>query len=76
MFFIILLTMLGFGVEFPQLYINESYPNCQLAGLTYTGRCYSYQVLLRPERDQIQNCLDSALAKLENWLKANKHTKT
>jgi len=30
---------------------------------------------LRPERDQIKNCLDSGLAKLENWLKTNKHTK-
>jgi hypothetical protein len=30
---------------------------------------------LRPERDQLQNCFDSALAKSENWLKANKHTK-
>jgi CheY-specific phosphatase CheX len=28
-----------------------------------------------PERDQLQNCLDSALAELENWLEANKHTK-
>jgi len=24
----------GFGVEFPQLYINDSYPNCQFACLT------------------------------------------
>jgi len=30
---------------------------------------------LRPERDQLQNCFDNALAELENWLKASKHTK-
>ena len=27
---------LGFGVKFPQLYINDSYPKCQFAGLIYT----------------------------------------
>jgi len=69
---IILLIILGFGVEIPQLYINDSRPNCQFAGLTYTGRCYWYHVLSRPERDQLQNCLENALAKLENRLKANK----
>ena len=69
----VLLIILGFGVEFPQLYINDSYQNSQFAGLTCTGRCYCYHVLLRPERDQLQNCLYSALAKLENWLKASKH---
>ena len=66
MLLIILLIILGFGVEFPQLYINDFYPNCQFADLTYTGRCYWYHVLSRPERDQLQNCLDNALAKLEN----------
>ena len=30
-------------------------------------------VLSCPERDQLQNCRDSALAELENRLKANKH---
>ena len=75
MLLIILLIILGFGVAFLQLYINDSYPNCQFAGLTYTGQCYCYNVLLFPERDQLQNCLDIAPAKLENWLKANKHTK-
>ena len=75
MFLIILLLILGFDVEFPQLYINDSYPNCQIAGLTYTGWCYWYHVLSCCERDQLQNCPDSALAKLENWLKASKHTK-
>jgi len=30
---------------------------------------------LRPESDKLQSCLDIALAELENWLKANKHTK-
>ena len=68
---IILFIILGFCVEFPQLYINDSYPNCQFAGLTSTGRCYWYHDLLHPERDQLQNCLDSALAELENWVKAN-----
>jgi len=72
---IILLIILSFGVRFPQLYINDSYSNCQFAGQNYSGRCYWYHVLWLPERDQLQNCLDSALAKLENWLKANKHTK-
>jgi len=72
---IILLINLGFGVELLQLYINDSYQNCQFAGLTYTGRCFWYHVLLCPERDQLQNSLDNALAELENWLKANKHTK-
>jgi len=37
MLLIILLIILGFGVKFPQLYINDSYLNCQFAGLTYTG---------------------------------------
>ena len=53
MLLIILLIILGFGAEFPRLYINYSYPNCQFAGLTYTGRCYWYHVLLRPEIDQL-----------------------
>jgi hypothetical protein len=75
MHLIILLIILGFGVEFLQLYINDSYPDCQFAGLTYTGRCYWYHVLSCPERDQLQICLDNATAKLENWLQANKHTK-
>jgi len=73
MLLIILLIILGFGVEFPQLYINNSYPNCQFAGLTYTVQCYSYRILWHPERDQLQNCPDSALA--ENRHQANKHTK-
>ena len=75
MLLIILLIILGFGVEFPQLYINDPHPNRQFAGLTHTGRCYWYHVLLRPERGQLQNCLDSVLAESENWLQANKHTK-
>jgi hypothetical protein len=29
----------------------------------------------RPERDQLQNCLDNALAEYENWSTANKHAK-
>jgi len=70
MLLIVLLIIIGFGVEFPQLYISDSYPNCQFAGLAYTGRCYWY-----PERDQLQNLLDIALAELENWLKAKKPTK-
>jgi len=73
MFVIILLIILGFGVEFRQLYINDSYPNCQFAGLTCTGWCFWYPVLSRP--DQLHNYIDSALAELENWLKATKHTK-
>jgi len=44
MLLIILLIILGFSVEFPQLYINDSYANCQFSGLTYTGRCYWYHV--------------------------------
>ena len=75
MVLIILLIVLGFVVEFSQLYMNNSYPNCQFAGLTYTGRCYWYPDISHPERDQLKNCLDNALAKLENWVKANKHTK-
>ena len=71
---LILLLILGFGVEFPQLYIYDSYPNCQFVGLTYTGR-YCFHVLLRSERDQPQNCLYSALAELKNWFKASKHIK-
>ena len=70
---LILLLILGFGVEFPQLYIHDSYPDCQFVGLTYTGR-YCFHVLLRPEREQLQNYLHSALAEFENWLKASKHT--
>jgi len=72
---IILLIILGFGVKFPQLFINDSYPYCQFAGLTYTGRCYWYHVLSHAERDDLQNCLNSVITKLENWLKANEHTK-
>jgi len=75
MLFIILLIILGYGVKFPQLYINDSYPNCQFADLTYTGWCYWYHVLLLPERDQLQNRRDNALAEFENRLKANKNTK-
>jgi len=75
MLLIVLLIILGFGVEFPRLYVNDSCPNCQFTGLTYTGRCYWYHVLSLPERDQLQNCLDNALAGLENRLKANKPTK-
>jgi hypothetical protein len=29
---IILSIILGFGVEFPQFYVKDSYPNCQFAG--------------------------------------------
>jgi len=47
---IILLMVLDFVVEFPQLYINDSCSNCQFADLTYTGRCYCYHVLSHPER--------------------------
>ncbi len=64
----------NYGDKFPQFYINNSCPNCQFLGLTCTGQCYWYHVLSCPERDQLQNCLDNALAKLENWLKASKHT--
>jgi len=74
MLVIILCIILGFGVEFPQLYINDSYPNCQFAGLTYTGRCYWYHDLSHLERHQLQNCLVSALAELENWVIENKHS--
>ena len=73
MFLTILLIILGFGVKFPQFYMNDSYSNCQFAGLTYTDWCYWYNVLLHPERGQLQNCFDSTVAELENWLKANKH---
>jgi len=73
MLLIVLLIILSFVVKFPQFY--TSYPNCQFAGLTYTGQCYWYHVLLRTERDQLQNCLDSSLAELESWLKASKRTK-
>jgi len=45
MLLIILSIILGFGVEFPELYINDSDPDCQFAVLTYTGRCYWYHVL-------------------------------
>jgi hypothetical protein len=72
---VILSLIFVFGVEFPQLCINDSYPNCQFSGLTCTGRCYCYHVLSHRERDQLQNCLDSALAELENRHKANKRTK-
>ena len=75
MLLIILSIILGFGVELPQFHINYSYPNCQFAGLTYTGQYNWYHVLSCPEKDQLRNCLDSALAKRENWLKAYKHTK-
>ena len=75
MLIIILLIILSFGVEFPQLYLNDSYSNCQFAGITHTGRCYWYHVLSNPERGQLQNCLDSAFADLETWLKANKYIK-
>jgi hypothetical protein len=74
MLLIVLFIILGFGVEFPQLYISDSYPNCQFVGLTCIGRCYWYHALLHPERDQLQNCLDRDLAELENWVKANKHS--
>jgi len=63
---IFLLIILGFGVEFPPLYISDSYPNCQFAGLNCTGQCYSHHILSCPERDKPQNCLDNALAEFEN----------
>ena len=34
-----------------------------------------HNVLSRPERHQLQNCLDNELAELDNWLQANKYTK-
>ena len=74
MLLIILFIILGFGVEFPQLYIYDTYPNCQFIGLTHTGRFYWHHDLSHPERDQPPNCLDSALAELENWVKADKHS--
>jgi len=40
MLLIILLIILGFVLEFPELYVNDSYPNGQFAGLTYTGQWY------------------------------------
>jgi hypothetical protein len=46
----------------------------QFVGLAYTGQCYWYLDQSHPERDQLQNCLDSALTELENWVKANKHS--
>jgi hypothetical protein len=39
---LILLIIFGFVVYLPQLYIKDSYPNSQFAGVTYTGRCYWY----------------------------------
>ena len=50
---IILLIILGFGAEFPQLYINIYYPDCQFAALTYTGRCCLNHLLSHPEIDQL-----------------------
>jgi len=44
------------------LVFGDSYPDCQFAGLTYTDHCYWYYVLSPPERYELQNCLDSALA--------------
>jgi len=70
MLLIILFIILGFGVVFFPLCLNDSDPYCQFAGLTYTGQCYWYYVLLPPERYELQNNLDSAIAKLENWHKA------
>jgi len=70
-----MLVILGFGVQFPWLYMNTSSPNCQFAGLTSTGWCYWYPDLSHHERDQLQNCLENALAEFENRVKANKHTK-
>jgi len=66
MLLLILLVILGLGNQFPQLYMNSSYSNCQFASLTYTGRCYWYPDLSHPERDQLQKCLDNALVELEN----------
>jgi len=51
MLLITMLIILDYGVKFPQLYINDSYPNCQFAGLTYFDWCYWYHELLDPERD-------------------------
>ena len=67
--------IVGFGVESPQLYLSDPYPDCQFTGLTHTGRCYWCHVPSHPERGQLLNCLDNALADLETWLKANKPTK-
>jgi len=70
MLLIVLLIILGFGVEFPHLYTYDSCAHCQFADLTHTDRCYWYHVLSHPERDQLQSCLDILLAELESWLKA------
>jgi hypothetical protein len=62
------------SVEFPQLCINNSYPNSSYWPYqSWLMLLVSYTIV--PERDQLQNCLDSTLAELENWLKANQHTK-
>ena len=45
MLLIVLLIILGIDVKFLPLYINDSYPSSQFAGLTYTGWCYWYHVL-------------------------------
>jgi hypothetical protein len=62
-----------YSVDNPRFWlnINHSCPNCQFAGLTYTGQCYWSCVLSHPERDQLQNCIDIEVAELEKWLKAN-----
>ena len=39
---IVLLIIVSFVVKLPQLYIKDSYPHSQYAGLTYIGRCYWY----------------------------------
>jgi hypothetical protein len=42
---IVLLIIFGFVVKLPQLYIKDSYPNSQFAGLTYTGQYYWYCII-------------------------------
>ena len=60
----------GFGVEFPQLYLNNSCPLSICRPDLYWPMLLVH-VLLLSENDQLQSYLDSALTELENWLKAS-----
>ena len=64
---LILLIILGFGVEFPQLHLNDFE--------TVNLQAYWPMLLVSCTFTSWKRPTSNALAEFENWLKANKHTK-
>ena len=83
-------TLAGTGIlHFLNIYVQQTPINahhsvdnslflCQVSSVVhkrFLSKLPICRPLLHPDRDQLQNCLDSSLAELESWLKASKRTK-